>query len=69
MRTRRPRKVVDTPVNGDASESNGLDASALPPAISISDDAEVTVEKKPVRKKRVVKPKVVEAEREEGDAA
>lgn len=69
VRARRPRKVADKPVNGDASESNGLDASALPPAISISDDAEVTVEKKPVRKKRVVKPKVAETDSEEGDAA
>ena len=46
VRARRPRKVADKPVNGDASESNGLDASALPPAISISDDAEVEVGEK-----------------------
>ena len=44
-------------------ESNGLDASALPPAIS--QVTEVEVEKKPARKKRVPKPQPVE----EGDAA
>ncbi len=74
VRARRPRKTVDNPAsnpaNGDASESNGLDASALPPAISISsDDDKIKVEKKPARKKRVVKPKAVKADStEEGDA-
>ncbi|MEO0440988.1 MAG: DUF4167 domain-containing protein [Pseudomonadota bacterium] len=71
VRSRRPRKAA----NGDASEgngeANGLDASALPPAISVgsddSDAGEAVDEKpaeKPVRKRRTVKPKA-----EEGDAA
>ncbi len=66
VRARRPRKpaaeVAET--NG---ESNGLDASALPPAISISssDDEPVEAAKKPVRKRRTVKAKATE----EGDAA
>jgi Domain of unknown function (DUF4167) len=81
VRARRPRKVAnskvaDTASNGDASETNeepkGLDAGVLPPAISItsnSDSDAVKVEKKPARKKRVVKPKAAEASAEEGDAA
>lgn len=66
VRSRRPRKVENVATRKDTAEqngeSNGLDASALPPAISQS--IEVEVEKKPARKKRVPKPKVVE----EGDA-
>ncbi len=70
VRARRPRKTVDNPLNGDASEPNGLDASALPPAISIADDSAVEVETKPARKKRVAKPKAVKTDAaEEGDAA
>ncbi|GAB5487424.1 MAG: hypothetical protein Pars2KO_09940 [Parasphingorhabdus sp.] len=81
VRARRPRKVendkvADKAPNGDASdnteEPKGLDAGVLPPAISISSDSdadEVKVEKKPARKKRVVKPKAVVAKAEEGDAA
>tara|TARA_R110000824_G_scaffold197234_2_gene380665 strand:+ start:581 stop:1279 length:699 start_codon:yes stop_codon:yes gene_type:complete len=67
VRSRRPRKVENVATRNEATEkngeSNGLDASALPPAISQS--TEVEVEKKPARKKRVPKPKPVE----EGDAA
>jgi hypothetical protein len=75
VRARRPRKTesktVANPINAAAAESNGLDASALPPAISISSDSDVVkVEKKPVRKKRVAKPKPVAVEAsDEGDAA
>ena len=62
VRSRRPRKVENVaPRNENAEkngESNGLDASALPPAISQS--VGVEVEKKPARKKRVVKPKAAE---------
>lgn len=75
VRARRPRKVAEKAengANGDASgmqeEPKGLDAGVLPPAISVSADSdadEVKVEKKPARKKRVVKPKATE----EGDAA
>ena len=65
VRARRPRKTAEKPANGDASEANGLDASALPPAISAGGDDDVEVEKKPARKKRVAKPKAAE----EGDAA
>jgi len=61
VRARRPRKVASKPengpVNGDAPETDVLDASALPPAISLSSN-DVEVAKKPARKKRVVKPKV-----------
>ncbi|WP_443216437.1 DUF4167 domain-containing protein [Sphingorhabdus sp. Alg231-15] len=71
VRARRPRKpaaeVAET--NG---ESNGLDASALPPAISIKSDdgADGEAEKKPVRKRRTVKAKAAETETaQEGDAA
>lgn len=67
VRSRRPRKVENVAGRNDASdkngEPNGLDASALPPAISKS--AEVEVEKKPARKKRVPKPQPAE----ENDAA
>jgi len=67
VRSRRPRKVENASAHNDASdknsESNGLDASVLPPAISASTDVEV--EKKPARKKRVVKPRATE----ENDAA
>ncbi|WP_321326740.1 DUF4167 domain-containing protein [uncultured Parasphingorhabdus sp.] len=67
VRSRRPRKVEAATDHADTAEkngeSNGLDASALPPAISQS--AEVEVEKKPARKKRVTKPKATE----ESDAA
>ncbi|NVD29065.1 DUF4167 domain-containing protein [Parasphingorhabdus flavimaris] len=67
VRSRRPRKVENVAARSDATEkngeSNGLDASALPPAISRS--AEVEVEKKPARKKRVPKPQPVQ----EGDIA
>lgn len=57
VRSRRPRKVETvSEKNGD---SNGLDASVLPPAISSSTDVEV--EKKPARKKRVMKPRATEA--------
>lgn len=66
VRSRRPRKVENNAPRNEAAEkngeSNGLDASALPPAISRS--PEVEVEKKP-RKKRVVKPRATE----ESDAA
>ncbi len=73
VRSRRPRKTEAAPsdakTNGDASDTGGLDASALPPSISIASDDKVTeevvVEKKPARKRRVVKAKPVE----EGDAA
>ena len=62
VRSRRPRKVDSAANHNQASdkngESNSLDASALPPAISQS--TEVEVEKKPARKKRVVKPKPVQ---------
>ena len=58
VRSRRPRKVENVATRSDApeknGESNGLDASALPPAISRP--VEVEVEKKPARKKRVPKP-------------
>lgn len=67
VRSRRPRKVENVATRSEApeknGETNGLDASALPPAISRS--TEVEVEKKPARKKRVPKPQPVE----EGDAA
>ncbi len=67
VRTRRPRKTENATTKGDQSEkngeSNGLDASVLPPAISAVN--EVEVEKKPVRKKRVVKPRAAQ----ETDAA
>lgn len=81
VRARRSRKTEngkapDKAPNGDASEMGnepkGLDAGVLPPAISIasnSDADEVKVEKKPARKKRVVKPKATETSAEEGDAA
>lgn len=66
VRSRRPRKSENGSTQSEASdkngEANGLDASALPPAISRS--AEVEVEKKPARKKRVTKPQPAE----EGDA-
>ncbi|MEH6789773.1 DUF4167 domain-containing protein [Parasphingorhabdus sp.] len=67
VRSRRPRKADNGAARDDSAEknggSNGLDASALPPAISKS--AEVEVEKKPARKKRVMKPRATE----ESDAA
>jgi|TARA_R110002049_G_scaffold1457_1_gene11236 hypothetical protein len=67
VRARRPRKVEKAATPKDSSEkngeSNGLDASVLPPAISAT--TEVEVEKKPVRKKRVVKPRAAP----ESDAA
>lgn len=67
VRSRRPRKIENAPVRNESveknGEGNGLDASALPPAISQS--TEVEVEKKPARKKRVMKPKAAE----ESDAA
>lgn len=81
VRARRSRKTengkaADKAPNGDASEMSeepkGLDAGVLPPAISIASDSEadtVKVEKKPARKKRVVKPKATETSAEEGDAA
>lgn len=63
VRTRRPRKVENGASRNEAPEkngdSNGLDASALPPAISRT--TEVEVEKKP-RKKRVVKPRAAESD-------
>ena len=62
VRSRRPGKVDSAANHNQASdkngESNSLDASALPPAISQS--TEVEVEKKPARKKRVIKPKPVQ---------
>ncbi|AMO73005.1 DUF4167 domain-containing protein [Sphingorhabdus sp. M41] len=62
VRSRRPRKVENVATRSENTEkngeSNGLDASALPPAISQS--VGVEVEKKPPRKKRVVKPKATE---------
>lgn len=62
VRSRRPRKAENVATRNETAEkngeSNGLDASALPPAISQS--TEVEVEKKPARKKRVVKPKAAE---------
>jgi hypothetical protein len=65
VRARRPRKPADVAAESNG-EPNGLDVSALPPAISIKpDDDEVEVEKKPVRKRRTVKAKAAE----EGDAA
>ena len=57
VRSRRPRKVETA--SDQNGESNGLDASVLPPAISSS--TEVEVEKKPARKKRVAKPRAAEA--------
>ncbi|NQV94048.1 MAG: DUF4167 domain-containing protein, partial [Sphingomonadales bacterium] len=54
VRSRRPRQIETAEKNG---ESNGLDASALPPAILQS--TEVEVEKKSVRKKRVIKPRAI----------
>ncbi|MGB5724499.1 MAG: DUF4167 domain-containing protein, partial [Parasphingorhabdus sp.] len=67
VRSRRPRKVENVATRSEASEkngeTNGLDASALPPAISRS--TEVEVEKKPARKKRVPKPQPAD----ESDAA
>lgn len=66
VRSRRPRKVDNGASRNETAEKNGesnsLDASVLPPAISHS--TEVEVEKKP-RKKRVVKPRATE----ESDAA
>jgi hypothetical protein len=62
VRSRRPRKVESVTARKETAEkngeANGLDASALPPAISQS--SEVKVEKKPARKKRVVKPRAAE---------
>lgn len=62
VRSRRPRKSENGAAHNEAAEvngeSNGLDASVLPPAISAS--TEVEVEKKPARKKRVVKPRATE---------
>ncbi len=62
VRSRRPRKVDNGASRNETAEKNGerngLDASALPPAISRS--TEVEVEKKPARKKRVVKPRATE---------
>ena len=67
VRSRRPRKAENVAPRKETAEKNGesncLDASALPPAIS--QVTEVEVEKKPARKKRVPKPQPVE----EGDAA
>lgn len=67
VRSRRPRKVENVASRSEApeknGESNGLDASALPPAISRPTNVEV--EKKPARKKRVPKPQPAE----EGDLA
>ena len=66
VRSRRPRKT-DAVASKDVAEKNGesdsLDASALPPAISQAQKVEV--EKKPARKKRAVKPQPAE----EGGAA
>ncbi|MEL6874171.1 MAG: DUF4167 domain-containing protein [Pseudomonadota bacterium] len=66
VRTRRPRKVANGGASEGNGETNGLDASALPPAISVgSEESEVAeAEEKPARKRRTVKPKA-----EEGDAA
>lgn len=80
VRARRSRKAPEKAVNGDASgseeEPKGLDAGVLPPAISVTSESNaVEVEKKPARKKRVMKPKIAstelsaEAGAEEGDAA
>lgn len=66
VRTRRPRKVAAK--SNDAVESNSLDASVLPPAISVGDKS-VEVEKKPVRKKRVVKAKPAAEAADQDDAA
>ncbi len=67
VRSRRPRKTENGDGRTESAEKNGdtnsLDASALPPAISTS--AAVEVETKPARKKRVIKPKAIE----ESDAA
>jgi len=67
VRSRRPRKVENAAPRKETDEkngeSNGLDASALPPAISQA--TEVEVEKKPARKKRAPKKQPVE----ENDAA
>ncbi|MFT5329526.1 MAG: hypothetical protein ACI9TB_000275 [Parasphingorhabdus sp.] len=67
VRSRRPRKVENVAARNESSEQgnegNGIDASALPPAISQT--TEVQVEKKPARKKRVMKPRATE----ESDAA
>tara|TARA_R110002094_G_scaffold108291_8_gene106325 strand:- start:6623 stop:7273 length:651 start_codon:yes stop_codon:yes gene_type:complete len=67
VRSRRPRKTENISARAESSEkngdNNGLDASVLPPAISAS--TEVEVEKKPARKKRVMKPRAAE----ESDAA
>ncbi|WP_417729697.1 DUF4167 domain-containing protein [Roseovarius sp.] len=65
VRSRRPRKtdaVARKEVTEKNGEATGLDASALPPAISQAKDVEV--EKKPARKKRVAKPQPAA----EGDA-
>ncbi len=66
VRSRRPRKTEKVTADSESTEKNGepngLDASALPPAISQA--KEVEVEKKPARKKRVAKPQPAE----EGDA-
>lgn len=71
-RNTEPRKTDNGAGNGmaasDGPESNGLDASALPPAISVSSDdapAETKAEKKPARKPRKLKAKAAE----EGGAA
>ena len=67
VRSRRPRKIEKAAAPKESSdrndEGNGLDASVLPPAISAA--TEVEVEKKPARKKRVMKPRATE----ESDAA
>ncbi|WP_243457317.1 DUF4167 domain-containing protein [Parasphingorhabdus cellanae] len=74
VRARRPRKPAAEVAEANG-ESNGLDASALPPAISIQSDdsgdsANDGEEKKPARKRRTVKAKTAEAETpQEGDAA
>ena len=64
VRSRRPRKVENVAARNESSErsgdSNGLDASVLPPAISAT--TEVEVEKKPARKKRVMKPRAAESD-------
>ncbi|WP_461384569.1 hypothetical protein, partial [Devosia indica] len=71
VRARRPRKPAGEAAEANG-ESNGLDASALPPAISIKSDdgSDSEAEAKPVRKRRTVKAKAAEAEApSEGDAA
>ena len=68
VRSRRPRKAANGSADKDEAESSGLDASALPPAISAGSD-EVEVEKKPARKRRAVKPKSDDDSAQESDAA